>query len=77
MTNILRDIERADLEREELRSSTKGTVDAVTAQMERARLEFHRAMKDMIVLDPKLDPDPYGSFGIALVDRLKAMGWRE
>lgn len=72
--SILDDIQRADLERRESRFSAEDVDEAVEEQMERARLEFHRAMKGMIVLDPKLDPDPYGSHGIALVDRLKAMG---
>ena len=30
-----------------------------------------------IILDPKLDPDPYGQHGINLVTRLRAMGWVE
>lgn len=32
---------------------------------------------DKIVLDPKLDPDPYGNFGMSLTYRLQCMGWRE
>lgn len=35
----------------------------------------NRSLEGKIVLDPKLDPDPYGNFGISLVDRLQAMGW--
>lgn len=32
-------------------------------------------LTDKIVLDPKLDPDPYGYHSISLSDRLRAMGW--
>lgn len=30
---------------------------------------------DKIVLDPKLDPDPYNFHGMPLSYRLKCMGW--
>lgn len=77
--SILEDIQRADLERRETRFSLQdvdeAVAEAVAEQMQRAEQEFYKAMKDKIVLDPKLDPDPFGAHGIALVDRLKAMGW--
>lgn len=34
-----------------------------------------KQIEGKIVLDPKLDPDPYGYHGVSLVDRLRAMGW--
>jgi len=48
--------------------------DAVEA-LEEARDVLNLELNNKIILDPRLDPDPYGYFNISLVDRLKAMGW--
>lgn len=32
-------------------------------------------LTDKIVLDPNLDPDPYGYHGMSISHRLKCMGW--
>jgi len=38
--------------------------------------KVHRSLIGKIVLDPKLDPDPYGYHGIPLTTRLESMGWK-
>lgn len=41
-------------------------VDALTPHLE---------TEGRIILDPMLDPDPFGNHGVPLHDRLAAMGW--
>ncbi len=36
-----------------------------------------RKYDNLVVLDPKLDPDPFGLHGMSLAYRLQCMGWRE
>lgn len=48
--------------------------DELAKKVDRLDVEA-RSVRDKIVLDPDKDPDPYGNFGISLVDRLHAMGW--
>jgi hypothetical protein len=76
--SILDDIQRADSERRMSRASVKAMQSEIQdLQDEYNELVDKRNEQDSskIVLDPKLDPDPYSYHGISLVDRLKAMGW--
>jgi hypothetical protein len=76
--SILDDIQRADNERRESRTSVMAMQSEIQdLQDECDELVRRRNDQDSskIVLDPKLDPDPWGYHGISLVDRLKAMGW--
>ena len=36
-----------------------------------------RKYDNLVVLDPRLDPDPFGLHGMSLAYRLMCMGWRE
>lgn len=38
--------------------------------------KIHRSLVGKIILDPTLDPDPYGYHGIPLSTRLIEMGWK-
>ena len=55
----------------QLRKDMEEAGDAI----EEARDMLNMELDKKIVLDPRLDPDPYGYHSISLVDRLKAMGW--
>ena len=39
-------------------------------------LELRKKNDGLIILDPKLDPDPYGFHGMPVWQRLEAMGWK-
>lgn len=69
----IRDLENQSIAAALVPNLTKQNA-VLSSQVERLSAE-NRAAEGMIVLDPDKDPDPYGNFGISLVDRLHAMGW--
>lgn len=77
---ILRDIRKAELEAQtnratllRLQEENQKTRDLIADETNRLNVELEKK----VVLDLRLDPDPYGNHGISLVDRLRAMGWPE
>lgn len=75
---ILRDIRAAELAQQSHREVQK-KLDTMKAEalatVEAERDKLNVDLENKIVLDLKKDPDPYGYFGISLIDRLMAMGW--
>jgi hypothetical protein len=60
---------RLELEKKDL------TVKTACKFAEKQVNEAYAMTDGKIVLDPKLDPDPYGYHGIPLSTRFAAMGW--
>jgi hypothetical protein len=77
VTNILHEIEQLENDAESLGAKLvyqKTTIQDLEGSLKDAN---RRPSDDKIVLDPKLDPDPYGHHNMSLVYRLQCMGWRE
>jgi len=49
--------------------------DRTTHQISLNDSKVVKSLRGKIVLDPKLDPDPYGYHGLPLAYRLECMGW--
>ena len=73
--SILDDIQRADTRSAKWRFSSEDVDEAAESAAAAMNEAWEKRMEGMIILDPKLDPDPHGSFNMPLVDRLKTMGW--
>lgn len=73
--SILDDIRRVEAERVNWQFSSEDLDDAAQSREAAVNEAWEKRLSGKIILDPKLDPDPYGDHRIALVDRLKAMGW--
>lgn len=75
MTDFLNNLRKIEGEQQEATRVVNDFREAVN-QTSLAESRVQKSLVGKIILDPTLDPDPYGYHNIPLSVRLQTMGWK-